>query len=187
MENFLSCSRILYDKDILEKAKEISDLKKIISVLIKDSDNERLFKLGNECLENKQIDEAMYFFKEAINKENPNYIYYSYIGRCYSYKKMWEKSIFYHTKALELCDDVFLPYIGLAQSYFGMKNYDKSIQTCNELLKIKPDKKDIYIILGGLYLITGQEKDAYNIYKKANELFPRENYFIKILSDFKDI
>ena len=188
MENFLLCSRTLYDKDLLDKSHEISNLKNIMSIMIDNLDHEKIFDMAYECLGKKKIEESIYFFNQVLEKcEDSHYIYraYSYLGRCYAYKNNWDQSIKFHQKAIDISGFQEFTYFGLAHAYFYMGEYDQGISICKIIIENIPENKESYIIMGGLYTLTKQTKLAIETYKKALELFPGNEHLIKALEKHK--
>ena len=182
MENFILCSKTLYDKDLLDKSYEICNLKSIMSIMIDSLNDVQIYELGVRCVEEKKNEEAIYFFKYILQKyESCEYIYdvYSRLGRCYCYKKNWKESLYYHKKAVDLSKYNNFTYFGLARVYFFMKEYSKAIDIAQIILKNAPENKDAYIILGGLYRLTGENQKAMEIYESALKIYPEDKQLVE--------
>lgn len=191
MENLLSCSRTLYDKDLLDKSLEIRSLKSIMSIMVNSIKQADMYELGMKCTENEQYDEAIYFFMETERHPEAITRYklraYSQIGICYCVKKNWDKSIEYHQKAIDLSGYEAFTFLSMARTYFFMEQYKKGIDICSIIVKNTPKKRDVYTILGGLYVLDEQLDKAIEIYEEGLKLFPGDKHLIKWITDAKKL
>ena len=91
----------------------------------------------------------------------------------------------FHQKAIDLSGFKEFTYFGLAHAYFYMGEYEQGINVCKIIIEHIPENKETYIIMGGLYILTRQNKKAIEIYKGALERFPGNEYLINAISTMK--
>ena len=59
--------------------------------------------------------------------------------------------------------------------YYRKKQYEDAIIAFRNLLKIEPDSKNIYLLLGNAYFKNNMMNDALSIYEQFIEKYPRES------------
>lgn len=70
-----------------------------------------------------------------------------------------------------------LGYINLAQSYISMKDYSEALKNLESALKLTPNNRNIWALMGDVYNSTGKHKDAVDLYGKANEISEHANTY----------
>jgi tetratricopeptide (TPR) repeat protein len=109
-----------------------------------------LNNLGNICLKQGRIDEAVSYFTKAIElKRDPDF-YYN-LGSAYQRKEQWDDAITWITRALALKDDLEYAHNNLGVSYLRKGLPDKAVAEFKRALEIKPDFFDAHANLGLLY------------------------------------
>lgn len=68
----------------------------------------------------------------------------------------------------------FIYYSQLATCYFGIKNYEKAIESCNKSLEIKNDRLNPKLILAKIYELKWEKEKCINIYNECIPLFKRD-------------
>lgn len=59
----------------------------------------------------------------------------------------------------------------------SIENYDKSLVSLEQCLKLKPNDATIYFQMGNNYLASKEYKNAYSSYEKATEIDPKNKWF----------
>jgi tetratricopeptide (TPR) repeat protein len=76
-------------------------------------------------------------------------------------------------KALAIDEKSPLTHYEMANTYFALKNYEKTIEHSNKVIKLNKDHLEAaYILKGSAEDITGNAKDAVKTYKAAIKKFP---------------
>ena len=93
-------------------------------------------KLGNQCLNDKNLDKALYYYKKNILSLNSQSIDFRNIALVYEIKKDYLKSIRYLNLALELDMNDDKTYFKLGLSYYNLGNFAKAEENFKNSFKI---------------------------------------------------
>jgi tetratricopeptide (TPR) repeat protein len=74
-------------------------------------------------------------------------------------------------KAIELDTSYYLPHSNKIQIYRSQKEYENAIKEANEIIQIRPEMGESYVMLGMLYDKTDQTDKSEAQYSKAIEIF----------------
>jgi|GEM_PF-735880 len=95
------------------------------------------FKLGENFEKGKQLDQALFYYKKALELQ-PDYwnIHYR-LGRVYYKKQLWQDSIARYRKSIELNPDFLWNHYNLARNYEQIKQYEQAISNYIKALDIE--------------------------------------------------
>ena len=129
----------------------------------------------------KGLDEAIERYEKAIELDDRNALAYAGLGEAYSFLGMWnernevqrdnelfEKSLGYSRKALELDQNSFVTHRALAASYRGLGKFEDARKEALKAIELYPNDAEAYYLL---WTVTGADPDSKYI-KKALELNP---------------
>lgn len=160
------------DHNLNEVLKILNDLK---SGLIKEEYALYLFK-GSHYLINRQYQQAITEFKEALRLKQDDPDLYCYLGVCNYYLEQYQEAVNNFKKAMEKksYDDLYY-YLGVCS--YSLGKYSEAITYLQKLLEISPDDAEAYSVIGTCYYFLGQFPQAKENLSKAKELFQgRGNY-----------
>lgn len=119
-----------------------------------------------------QMDKALEDFRQAIELHPGNWSAYNNTGVCYKYLGEFEKAI----EALKLSaanldpeKPNVLPYSNMADCYEARGMFEEAVQCYLEGLKLKPDARSLYEYLGDMYAYQGDERNAWDAYRKIED------------------
>ncbi len=120
----------------------------------------------------RKDDEAMGFFKKAIelnpNLEGPHLE----LGNIYYKKRLYDLEIKEYEEVLRLNPKNTDALFFLAESYETKGLYDLAIQKYEKIITLDPEDAEAYYNLGLAYLTKGQREKALGFYPKLKELDP---------------
>jgi len=126
-------------------------------------------------------EEAVSFYKMAI-QEDPRFVEaYDNLGRVYRGMNMPDSAIYYYDKSLELFPKGEFANQNKAIVYFYEEDYDKAIEQYEHMIDILPESPEGYYGLAQVYLQTLDLEDAITSIDKAIELYIKKES--PILSD----
>jgi len=144
---------------------------------------------GNNARDNKNYEQAIEYYKQAINID-PNYSRaYRSLGSTYGRIKNYDQAITVLNKAISIDakhkskgeDELIYEALGLV--YERMENYDKAIFYYNKCLSENPNNADAYLGLGDANQYLGNYQQAIVYYNKAMTLEPGEAMIYSGLGD----
>jgi tetratricopeptide (TPR) repeat protein len=110
---------------------------------------------------------------EALRDKNPtDALAYQGLGRCYLHTSRIDDAYTASTKALELDEQLSVPFITLGSIYLIKNQLDEAEQMVQRVLDIDSNQADAYIVLGQIKLKNGQVKECISALQKAIELNP---------------
>lgn len=161
----LECPIYHYGYDLTEEEFNIKN-KRNLDILLSYDDDEKdgfyYFNLANQYFSSKDFEDAIYFYNKSLNSKEEDAIGYK----------------------------VYIPS-NLILSYYSIGLFESAIERCNELLKIFPKYKDLYLLLGACYRELGENEESrenFKYYLKLSEYispYPDNNY--SSLNNMKDI
>lgn len=134
---------------------------------------------GTESMLSKKFEEAIFYFKKAIDL-NPELTeaYYN-LGITYEELRKHKDSIEALKRAIQLNPNHANAHYALGYAYYQLKEYHDSLAAFKQSIRIKPDNAFAHSKLGYVYTILGNKESArehYEILKTldgslANELY----------------
>lgn len=120
-------------------------------------------------------DEAIEFYKKAI-EEDPRFVEaYDNLGRVFRGKNMPDSAIYYYDKSLKLFPKGVFANQNKAIVYLYNEEYDKAIEVYKHMINIIPESPEGYYGLAQVYLQTLDFEEAITSVDKAIELYKEAN------------
>lgn len=134
------------------------------------------YDLGIAESKKENYEEAIKYYKKAIEID-PNFAFaYDNIG--ISYRKLgdYNKAIIYYKKSLKIDPNGITPLQNIAVVYQYTKEFEKAIKAYEKLSKIEPENPEVFYGIGHVYVSYLKEYEkgldymckAYNIYVSQN-------------------
>ncbi len=140
------------------------------------------FKLGKYTL-------AEHDYKEALKRQpNDNHsldLLYDNLSLLYYEMSMYEESIIYSTKRIELNPNNHVPYIDRGLCYRHLKEFQLAQRDFNKSLAIKPDFFRAYGYRSFLHLELGNYENALKDARKSVEINPEYAYGYLVMGQAK--
>jgi tetratricopeptide (TPR) repeat protein len=95
---------------------------------------------------------------------------YYYLGRIYLLQKQYEDALRYLKGAQRIRDDASDTYLGLAEAYKGLGEYDAATQNAELALSFDPNYPEGHFLLGQIHEAAGSETSAAVEYRRAVQL-----------------
>lgn len=127
----------------------IIDYKKAIA--IDPNFVEAYYNLGVLYVENGNLDNAIFYFKKAIDVTPYSWIYYN-LAFAYEKKEDYNAAILYYKKTVEIDPNCAKAYCNLAMAYQGKADYDNQIYYSKKAIALNPDDALAHYNLGVGYL-----------------------------------
>ena len=140
-----------------------------------------LFQYMSHTFDERDLDEAIRMFQEAI-RIDPNFARAHYtLGRCYihhgqgyggaDYFQLAESAL---TRAIELDPDIPGAHLQMVYVYLNRGEKDKALATLAEVRRKAPNDPTVFIVAGMLYRLNGLYDRALKQYDRLVELSPRD-------------
>ncbi|MCB1192644.1 MAG: AAA family ATPase [Leptospiraceae bacterium] len=131
------------------------------------------------------VEEAITFFKQAIELE-PEYVYpYGNISKVFLVKKEYKQAIEFCYKAIEIDSNYEGSYFTLGLIYEVIKEYDKAIEFSEKAIELNFDEhKSLYRLIAVSYLNLKNYRQAKNHFDKYLEYFPDD---VKAFSKLQEV
>lgn len=139
-----------------------------------DNSAEEYIKQGNAYLTKGQYDEALIYYKKAIEIDPNNALAYNSICFIYNKQGQYDKAIEYCSKAIELAPNKALYYGARAAVYWSKGQYDLAIADLIKAIKIDPNNAPAHRYICLIYEEQGQYDKAIEYCSKAIELDPED-------------
>lgn len=156
------------------------------SIKIKEN-SDAYNNIGLIKAEKKEIDEAFFFFKKAININNKNPSYLNNLGNALAELKLLDEAKEKFNDAISLDKNFFQSYNNLGLIYKDQNNYDEAINFFKKAIQLNPNFADAYLNLGITNFKIGEINQALvNVIKstKINKNFA--NAYINLGNILKD-
>ena len=124
--------------------------------------------------QSKDYDNALSFFKEALDEES-NYspeLIYNFIANIYLQMDDIENAVVYQEKSVELRPE-YRNLVSLGMSLHLLKRDAEAEGAYRKAIDLDPQKGEAYASLGALYLGQGRSQDAIVQLRKATEFEPK--------------
>ncbi len=115
--------------------------------------------------------------------KNPEQRYYGYESRAFCLESMdkTDRAIEMYLKAAEEAPLHFEAAVSLAHLYSVKKTFDKSIETYEYAVKLKPYDTDVLYALQSTYRRAGRYKEAYNTVREILRIDPNHSGAHRVL------
>ena len=158
------------NKDIIDKSKQKTD--KIWSKISPPyKRNSKVYiGIGNSKYQLKEYDDAIKYFKRAIELENEHTDVYKKIGYCYYNLEKYKKAIkyFLHRKSDLILDEVRkIEHYSDAKSY---NNFKEVIEFCQKKIELDNTNEKAYFTIGNCNYQLNEYTKAIYYYRKVIEL-----------------
>lgn len=164
-------SRML-DANAVKKLVTIKDkLKRIeeMNIVLKP---DTYFEMGLISYYNKQHNEAIELWENALSLNKNNFKTYLCLAIVYTEENMADNAVKILKRAIEINPKYSTLHLVLARIYEQKGALDEAIYEYSKVLEIKPETIDIYNVLGALYEKKGLKEEArksFNQYEKLKE------------------
>ncbi len=153
-----------------------------------DQFNLELLLIKGRILElDGQRDKALDYYNTAIDSHHDKAQPYFMKGRCLFLEDKFKESVTILNEALKRINEDDFAYVDLltllAEIYFDMQNYKKSLELFDELEEKFPYRTEHYYAKSEVLFSIGKESKALNVIDKAIELAP--NIESKVASYFR--
>jgi tetratricopeptide (TPR) repeat protein len=120
---------------------------------------------AQEFASNGQFDQAIRLLKKAITKEPLNADLWMDLAHCQLEHGQLTKACECFEKVLSWDVQKIEAWFGFAITLEALKEYDRSFEAYQTVLRLDPTNEAAHQHLGGLYLMTGQYKKALHIFQ----------------------
>ena len=93
------------------------------------------------------VDEGVEYCKKAVELDPQSFDGHNNLGFCYELKGIFKQAVPHYLKAIEISPWQPLARCNLANTYLKLKAYRKAKEQLEEVLKIKPDDKEVARVL----------------------------------------
>lgn len=130
--------------------------------------------LGIISSDQGKLDEAIKYYKEAIDRDPIYSEAYNALGTVYSRQKKWKEALKFFNKALEnkLYPTPHVPYLNIGRLYMAQKDYDKAIDAYREAKRYANQDFIIYE-LGTALFEAGKTKEALSEFREGVAMAPQ--------------
>ncbi len=121
-----------------------------------------------ECYEKMEdFDQAINYYKQALEIDKINTDAYTGIGICLLEKELYSESIVYFQQAVELAPNISEHWVYLAEAYVNMEMIDEAFSSYQKALAIDDQQPDTLVAIGNLYLDKGDYEISLDYFLKA--------------------
>lgn len=156
--------------DVLKKLVAIKEKLKNIDEMNLPLKSETYFGMGLVSYYNKQLDEAIEQWENAVSLNKNNLKAYICLGIVYNEENMSENAIKVLKHALEINPKYATIHLTLARIYEQKGVLDDAIYEYSKVLEISPETVDIYNKLGILYEKRGLKEEAKKSFAQYEKL-----------------
>ena len=160
--------------DVLKKLVAIKEKLKNIDEMNLPLKSETYFGMGLVSYYNKQLDEAIEQWENAVSLNKNNLKAYICLGIVYNEENMSENAIKVLKHALEINPKYATIHLTLARIYEQKGVLDDAIYEYSKVLEISPETVDIYNKLGILYEKKGLKEEAKKSFAQYEKLRGRK-------------
>ena len=171
-------NQTVHAKSIIDQAKDSKIYKyyKIIKTGNTDSGEYEAFNQGMKSYEQKDYDNALKKFQEAIKLNSKFSTAYSMCGLVYKELGNYDLAVENITKAIEIEPGHYWNYYSRADAYTKMNQFDKAVADFTKIIQIEPNKDFGYLSRGYVCYETKKYNNAIEDFTKALQLNPNENF-----------
>ena len=165
--------------DVPDRSKRKAFQEKAQSLIEKVTDQERLILLIRDSYRNDNMDNALSYAKELVDKNPNSYEGYDWLGIVQSDRHELDNAIKSFKKAIEINPDDFTAYDFLMGHHIPSgdrvmlpeerRSVDKGLEYGDELIRIRPDAGFPYHFKANCYRQMGEFEKAIPLYEKSIE------------------
>ncbi|MFN3531336.1 MAG: tetratricopeptide repeat protein [Candidatus Brocadia sp.] len=155
---------------VLKKLVTIKDKLKSIEEMNIALRPDTYFEMGLISYYNKQYDEAIEQWENAVSLNKGNLKAYICLGIVYNEEDMSDNAIKILKRAIEINPRYATTHLVLARIYEQKGTLDDAIYEYSQVLEINPETIDIYNILGTLYEKKGLKEEARKSFARYEKL-----------------
>jgi tetratricopeptide (TPR) repeat protein len=158
------------DEELRDETGNKSTLSAITQALRVDPKAVALAQGGDNELRKGNYDDAIEYYKKAIEQSPSNADYYDKLGRAYNAKRDLDSALSSYNKAIELNPKNALYYMHRGLIHREMRNYDLAVDAYSKAIELDPKSVFYNLERGRAYEANGQRDRAFNDYDTAIEL-----------------
>lgn len=158
------------DTRTLKKLVTIKDKLKRVEEMNIDLKPETYFEMGIVSYYNKQHEEAIEQWENAVSLNKNNLKAYICLGIVYSEENMPDNAVKVLKRAVEINPKYSTPHLVLARIYEQKGALDDAIYEYSKVLEITPETIEIYSTLGTLYEKKGLKEEARKSFAQYEKL-----------------
>jgi len=136
----------------------------------------RLYCLGLSAIICDNYEEAINFFKQAIDTDPKYADAYIEMGYCYNKIGRYNEAIECFKQAIRIEPDYARAHYNLGIIYDDLGRYYEAIECYKQAIRIKPDYAEAHCNLGNSYINLGRYNEAIESYKQAIRIEPDDAY-----------
>ncbi|KYQ92351.1 tetratricopeptide-like helical domain-containing protein (TPR) [Tieghemostelium lacteum] len=102
---------------------------------------------GNKAFSDKNFEEAVKHFTEAIQYDETNHILYSNRSACYAALDKYKEALVDAQKTVQLKPDWSKGYLREGNALFGLLKYKETAEACEKGLKLEPNNEQLKSLL----------------------------------------
>jgi len=142
-------------------------------------DPEKMFQQGIDAMTGDKLDEAVIWFKKALQKNPEMALAHYKLGEVY--RKKGEAKLAYAELSRAVQQDPKLKDARKELAFLLVENraVDQAVTVCEQFLEVNGDDKDIYVILGNSLAYQKENEKAVTVLTKGSKLYP-EHIVLKI-------
>jgi len=135
-----------------------------------------LVEEGLSAYYEKNYELAEYYFIQAIQLDSQNKYAHNNLGLAYFFQNKIIEAKEQYIKAIELDEDYANSHNNIGRLYLNIEEWEKSIYHLNRAIELNP-RNQTYASLGDAHVLIGNDFEALQYYKKAQELDPSNTTF----------
>ena len=131
---------------------------------------------GSDYYANGEYEKAEIELRKALNKElkvYPKKEFYTILGNVYNELDMFDSSIVYHKKALDIDPDYVEALVNLGIVYRLTSDFDEAEKCYMKAMSINPEDPELHASLGALNIFRGEIDKAIKNLERSIELDPQ--------------
>lgn len=150
-----------------------STIADISAQLDKNSNDDKLyFERGNAYYNLENYDGAIVDLIQAINLDSLNHTYYHLLTDVLLDYYRSKEAVLTMERCVKLLPDNRMSQLKLAEVYLILKQYEDSMEVCNQLLRKDIQDSEAHFMLGMNFRAQGENNFAINSFQTATELDP---------------
>lgn len=134
-------------------------------------------ELGIQSIQDKDYEQAVVHFSNAIEEEPNNPLGYINFGNLLARMNETERAERFFQKAITLDEEAATAYYGLANLYYEKERYEEAAKLYEKAIRFNIQGPDTYFMLGKCFERLGSEKLALPYLQRACELDPTDIQF----------
>lgn len=159
------------DKNPVSELSGIAEIDEITAQIQKDPNSAELFfQRGDKYYKNEMFDRAIVDLQKAISLDSINPNYYHLLADSYMDYFNPDEAMATMRKVLLLYPERVPSLLKLAEYKHILEDYDGSIMTLNEIIRLDPQNGEAYFMLGMNFKSLNDTKRAKNSFQTAAEM-----------------